>query len=405
MASVFQLSCPPIPQVRIALIGLGDRGMKTLRRYAYIHHAVIKYVVDLSETNARKANEALRLSGRPEAGVLVGDDAWQRACRLPDVDLIYICTEWRLHAAMSIYAMQCGKHVAVEVPAATTVDECHALVRTAEETQRHLFMTENCCYDLFTLQTLQLVRQGRLGRLCHLEGAYIHRLTEPSTALTPRSATRQAWMQYSFMEHGGNPYPTHAVGPIARLLGIHRGDRFVSICSLTAKGERVNGLSIGRISNSLLTTESGCTVLLQLDVTTPRPYSRMQTVCGTKGYVQKYPVPIVQLSTDHENAADHADGEPDIPAEAMVGEAAEAFMRSYCSDSSAVRLWFEGKAMGVPNEMNYTMDARLIECLRNGSPLDIDVYDAAEWSCLAELSQRSAAQGGVPVEVPVFYHP
>lgn len=386
--SVFQLSCPPIPVVRIALIGLGQRGMKTLERYAFIEGAEIRYIADLDTERLLIANQALRSSGRPEAQQLTGEEGWKEACRKADVDLVYICTEWTTHTQMAVEAMECGKHVAVEVPAATTLSECWQLVHTAEATQRHCFMTENCCYDLFALETLEMHRRGDFGTITHCEGAYIHDLTLPANRQGQLTDTRRYWLEHSCCQHGGNPYPTHGIGPIAQLLGFHRHDRMVSLVSLTAQGvSNEQGEAIGKVNTSLIRTAQGVTILLQLDVTTPRPYSRMQTVCGTQAFVQKYPVPTLQHSGT----------------EALTGEAALHEMAHYATSPAAQR-WHEGHAKGVPNEMNYAMDVRLIECLRQGLPLDIDVYDAAEWSCLAELSQRSTEQGGVPVEIPDFRH-
>lgn len=387
MPTAFQLTCAPIPLVRIALIGLGQRGMKTLQRYRYIPGAEIRYVADIDPKRLAAANKALAASGRPEACTLLGREAWKEACGKEDVDLVYICTEWRLHTPMAVEAMRRGKHVAVEVPAATTIEECRLLIRTAEETQRHCFMTENCCYDFFALQTASLVASGRLGEITHCEGAYIHNLTVPSRQTGGMTDTRQNWIEQSCMQHGGNPYPTHGIGPIAQLLGIHRYDRFTHLVSMTADGIKTSkGDLLGRVNTTLIKTAMGKTVLLQLDVTTPRPYNRLQTVCATKGFVQKYPTPTLQLAGE----------------EPLVGQAALDAMAAY-SDSAASKCWLEGRRLNVANEMNYAMDARLIECLQQGLPLDIDVYDAAEWSCIAELSRLSAVQGGIPVAFPNFF--
>lgn len=388
MEKVINLVAPPIPTVRIALIGIGSRGMNTLERYQYIKGAEIRYIADLDTARLALANEALVASGRPRATELVGADAWRTACEKQDVDLIYICTEWSSHTPIAVYAMQQGKHVAVEVPAATTVDECWQLVHTAEQTRRHCFMTENCCYDLFALATLEIARKGLLGTLTHAEGAYIHNLTLHSKQPTPNkplSDTRKNWMEHSCALHGGNPYPTHGIGPIGQLLGFHRNDRMKTIVSLTSKGEEKEEGAIGRVNSSLIQTEKGVTILLQLDVTTPRPYSRNQGVCGTNGFVQKYPVPTIQLGAD----------------EPLTGEETIHFLEPY-THTPLAEAWKEGHRLGVKNEMNYAMDVRLIHCLNHGLPLDIDVYDAAEWSCLAELSQLSAKNGGVPVEIPNF---
>ena len=150
---VLALSCPPIPLVRIGLVGLGRRGMKTLERYVNIKGAEIRMLADVDEKKLNAANEALMRSGRPIAQTCLGTEGWKDICACADIDLLYICTDWSTHCEMAIEALNQGKHVAVEVPAATTVEECHRLVETAERTQRHLFMTENCCYDQFSIST------------------------------------------------------------------------------------------------------------------------------------------------------------------------------------------------------------------------------------------------------------
>ena len=269
---------PPIPHVRIALIGLGQRGMKTLERYAYIQGASIVCIADIDSEKLSLANTLLQESGRPIARTYPGAEGWKEICQQPDIDLVYICTDWSTHCKMAVTAMEAGKHVAVEVPAAETVEECWQLVNTSERTQRHCFMTENCCYDNFALATLEMKRQGLLGEITHCEGAYIHRIENLSAS----------WMEQSCAQHGGNPYPTHGIGPIGQLLGLHRTDRMDYLVSLTSD-------SRNKVNSTLIRTVNGVSILLQLDVATPRPYSRLQTVCGTKGFIQKYPLPTIQL--------------------------------------------------------------------------------------------------------------
>lgn len=386
MPTVANLACTPIPLVRIALIGLGGRGMKTLERYAFIHGAEIRYLVDIDEQRVLLANQKLTQSGRPQTKVLIGEKAWAEACSMQDVDVVYICTEWRSHTTIATEAMRCGKHVIVEVPAATTLRECWQLVETAEKTRRHLFMAENCCYDFFALQTLEIKRRGLFGQIMHCEGAYIHNLNEYKFA-PQHGDTKHNWMIHSCAQHGGNPYPTHAIGPIAQLLDFHNQDRMMRLVSLSSSITIPNECNseLGHINNTLILTERGVSILLQLDVSTNRPYNRLQTVCGTKGFAQKYPLPTLQL-----------EGE-----KLLTGNEALSAMQKFAT-SPASQLWQRGHQLGVPNEMNYAMDARLIYCLQNGLPLDIDVYDAAEWSCLAELTQLSASQGNIPIDIPQF---
>lgn len=372
--TVQNLRCEPLPVVRMGFIGLGQRGLKTVQRYTDITGAEIRVLADLHPEAVERANQHLALSGRQLAHGYAGEDAWRKVCRHPEVDIVYICTDWQTHADIAIEALEHGKHVAVEVPLATTIDDCWRVVLAAERAQRHCFMTENCCYDWFHLASLELAQSDTLGRITHCEGAYIH-------------DWRKLFGDGNFYEQsvhcGGNPYPTHAIGPIAQLLGFHRGDRMMRLVSMTGNALGSNSL-LGHSNSTIITTEQGVTITLHFDGTTPRPYSRLQTVCGTKGFVQKYPLPTIQIDD-----------------QLLTGQEAETFLLRRLNTNSA-RAWKEGHTLGVDNEMNYAMDRRLIYCLQHGLPLDIDVYDAAEWSCLTELTRRSAEQGGTPIEIPDF---
>lgn len=374
---VLQLVCPALPTVRIGFIGLGNRGMATLRRYLVIEGVEIVALCDINPDNMAQAKDLLRQAKANTPMIYETNDGWEQLCKHPDIDLIYICTDWLTHTPMACYAMEQNKHVAIEVPAATTVNECWQLVNTAERTRKHCFMLENCCYDTFHQATLTMTHQGILGTLTHLEGAYIHDLRDKYEADGPKG-----WMGRLCGQHKGNPYPTHGIGPVCQLLGIHRTDRLDYLVSLTPSTDAPHDTCI---NNTLIRTEKGKTILLQYDVTTPRPYSRMQTVCGTRGFVQKYPRRCIML-----------DG-----CEPIKGDAVEPLITQYTHPEIA-QIQEEGKKRNVPNIMNYTMDRRLIHCLRQGLPLDIDVYDAAEWSCIAELSEQSALNGGIPVKIPDF---
>lgn len=374
---VLQLSCEPLPIVRIGFIGLGNRGMATLRRYLVIDGVEITALCDINPSHLADAASLLHVDGKHAPILLDAEDGWKQMCQRNDIDLIYICTDWLTHAPMACYAMEQGKHVAIEVPAATTVEECWRLVDTAERTRRHCFMLENCCYDTFHQATLTMVEKGMLGTLTHLEGAYIHDLRDKYDADGPKG-----WMARLCGEHKGNPYPTHGIGPVCQLLNIHRGDKLDYLVSLTPATDVPHDVCV---NNTLIRTVNGKTILLQYDVTTPRPYSRMQTVCGTRGFVQKYPRRCIMFDG----------GEP------VKGDAVEPIVAKY-TKSHIARIQDEGYRIGVPNIMNYTMDRRLIECLREGMPLDMDVYDAAEWSCIAELSEQSALGGGIPIKIPDF---
>lgn len=385
MSSLLALRTPALSHVRIGLIGLGQRGKRLLERYRFIEGATITSVADSDADAVADSLDLLARQGRKAEGVVTADE-WQSFCQREDIDVVYICTPWELHAEMAIVAMESGKHAVVEVPAALTVEDCWRLIETARRTQRHLYMAENCCYDGFALGTLAAVQRGDFGLITHCEGAYLHDLREQFGIIHhPAGALRQ-WMGISFARHGANPYPTHGIGPIAWLLAFHRGNRMTQLSSVSSRCADEE-TAAGRVNTTLIQTANGATALLQLDLTTPRPYSRLQTVCGTEGFAQKYPLPTFSSRAT----------EGVLTAEDAIAAAFSAAERQ-----PAFEIWKRAHDEGIDNEMNFTMDSRLIYCLRHGLPLDIDAYDTVEWSCLTALTRESALRGGTLVEVPDF---
>lgn len=400
---VLQLTHAPIPVVRLGFIGLGNRGILTLQRYLQIEGIEIKALCELREGNLTKAQNILHESGYPQPEGYTGAEGWKKMCERTDIDLIFICTDWLTHTPMATYAMKQNKHVAIEVPAAMTVAECWQLVDMAEQTRRHCFMLENCCYDSFALTTLNMAQQSAFGEVTHVEGAYIHDLRAIYFADESEGGFHNHWGRKHSIGHTGNSYPTHGLGPVCQVLNIHRGDRMSFLVSLsshpmgmteyarnkfgTDSPEAQQSYLLGDMNTTLIQTVKGKSIMLQYNVATPRPYSRLHTVCGTKGFAQKYPVPAIAL-------------EPNA-ATPLEGEALKAIMARYQHPFSAT-IGAEAIRRGLPNEMNYVMDYRLIYCLHNGLPLDMDVYDAAEWSCITELSEKSVLSGSQPVEIPDF---
>lgn len=400
---VLQLAHSPIPVVRIGFIGLGNRGILTLQRYMQIEGVEIKALCEIREGNLTKAQQILKESGFPKAMGYTGNEGWKQMCEHPDIDLVIICTDWLTHTPMATYAMEHGKHVALEVPAAMTVEECWKLVDTAEKTRQHCMMLENCCYDPFALTTLNMAQQGVFGEITHVEGAYIHDLRSIYFADESNGGFHNHWGKKYSIGHTGNPYPTHGLGPICQILNIHRKDRMSFLVSLsshqagmTAYARKTFGADsaeakqpylLGDMNTTIIQTVKGKSIMIQYNVATPRPYSRLHTICGTEGFAQKYPVTTIALEPDA--------GTP------LEGKALEELMEKYKHPFTA-QYGEEARRRNLPNEMNYVMDCRLIHCLRNGLPLDMDVYDAAEWSCITELSEKSVLNGSTPVEIPDF---
>ncbi|MEA4936287.1 MAG: Gfo/Idh/MocA family oxidoreductase [Paludibacter sp.] len=402
--NVLQLRCDPIPVVRIAFIGLGHRGQGAVKRYMYLDGVEIVALCDINKEYVAGAQKLLEKNNKKAALEFSnGPDDWKKVCELKNVDLIYNCTSWDLHTPIAVYAMEQGKHVALEVPAALTIDECWQLVNTAEKTRRHCMMLENCCYDFFEMATLNMAQQGLLGEIVHAEGAYIHDLRSLNFADPDKGGYQGMWRLKYNEKHTGNLYPTHGLGPVCQALNIHRGDKMNYLVSMstnqfgmTEYAKDKFGINSeyaqrkyarGDMNTTLIRTEKGKTIMIQHDVTSPRPYDRIHKLSGTKGFVQKYPVMGIAFEPDahkflSEEAMDSVLLKYQHPIVKEVGEKA--------------------KKVGGHGGMDFIMDYRLIYCLHNGLPLDQDVYDAAEWSSLVELTELSVKNGSKPVEIPDF---
>lgn len=354
----------PMGQVRVGLIGLGNRGQAAYERYANIPGAVIAAVCDCDSDRVLPDMHLVRVYG--------GVDGWRELCSDPTIDLVYICTDWLSHADIACYAMECGKHVAVEVPAATSVEECRRLVHTAETYRRHCMMLENCIYDLFEASTFNMVRAGLFGEIYHAEGGYIHNLQYLAE-----------WREQFNKDRVGDNYPTHGFGPLCRLLDIHRADYLLDITSF-----RTPTPDGGHII-SVIRTKKGKSIILQHNISAARPYTRLYQFTGTKGFASKYPSPAMAFLPDADTWL----------TENEVASLIETYRPEYYE---AVRALMP-EAADQRRYMDYAMDYRLIHCLQNGLPLDMDVYDAAEWSCISELSHISIENGSIPVSFPNFF--
>jgi len=398
---VLELRCDPLDTVRVAFIGLGMRGSGAVHRYTFLEGVQIVALCDVVPENVEQANKILVESGFAEADTYTGPEDWKRVCEREDVDLVYVCTHWDLHTPIGVYAMEQGKHVALEVPAALTIDECWQLVITAEKTRRHCIQLENCNYDFFEMATLNMAQQGVFGEIVHAEGAYIHDLRFLN--FNDTTGYWNMWRLKHNQQENGNLYPTHGLGPIAHILNIHRGDRMdymVSVSSaqfgMTAYAKDKFGEDSeyakstylnGDMNTSVIRTVKGKTIMLQHDVTSPRPYSRLHTISGTKGFAQKYPRPGIALEPEAHRFL------PDKALDSLLALYEHPIVKEVGQ---------KAKEVGGHGGMDFIMDYRLVYCLRNGLPLDMDVYDAAEWSAIIELSRTSVANGGRPVRIPDF---
>ena len=394
----------PIDTLRVGFIGLGMRGPGAVRRWSQIEGTKIVALCDINQRGIDKSQNYLTAAGRERAVEYLGESAWRELCEHTDIDLVYIMTDWKNHAPMALYAMECGKHVAIEVPAAMTMDEIWALIDTSERTRKHCIQLENCVYDRFEITCLNMAQQGLFGEILHTEGAYVHCLDEFW------SEYYNNWRLDYNLHNRGDVYPTHGIGPICQALNIHRGDRLKTLVAMDTKsvlgaeywkkvkGEQCTAFANGDQTTTLIRTENGKVIQLHHNVMTPRPYSRDYTLVGTTGYAAKYPVQSILLGN---NTVGEVDIETLNSHRCVSDEVRKELMERYKHPVTAHTEVMAAK-VGGHGGMDYTMDYRLVYCLRNGLPLDMDVYDLAEWCCPIELSAVSIEHNSAPVAIPDF---
>ena len=391
-------AAPPLERVRIGFVGVGLQGGGHVRNFLRIDGVDVVAICDIDEPRAEEVASWVAEAGQaPPELYARGETDFERMCERDDIDLVFNSTPWRWHVPVCVAAMETGKHTAVEVPAAIALEGCWRLVETAERTARHCVMMENCNYGRSEMMVLNMVRQGLLGEILHGEAAYIHDLR----SIKFSDANEGLWRLQHSVERNANLYPTHGLGPVAQCMDINRGDCFDYLVSLSspARGlakyaaERFGAddprattrYALGDMNSSLIRTRRGRSILLQHDTTTPRPYSRLNLVQGTRGVFAGFPDRIF-IEGESEEHGDWSDVEP----------YRERFEHP---------LWAEraGDAEGAGHGgMDYLEDYRLVRCLLEGTPTDMDVYDAAALSAPVELSELSVARGSAPVEFPDF---
>ena len=403
--SVLGLRLAPMEVVRVGFVGLGMRGPDAVERFTHLEGVEINALCDLIPKRASAAQEILKKCNLPHAEEYSGENGWQDLCKRDDIDLVYIATPWQLHVKIAVYAMEHGKNVAVEVPAATSLEDCWKLVNTAERTQKHCMILENCTYDFFEMTALNMAQQGLFGEVLHAEGAYIHNL-EPFW-----DAYQGNWRLEFNQAHRGDVYATHGFGPVCQVMNIHRGDKLEYLVAMDTKS--VNGRKLvkekmnmdecanGDHTITLLRTNKGKMIEIQHNVMTPRPYNRMYQLTGTEGFANKYPIEGFALMPENLES----EGKPEyqnLNAHQFVSEEARKALIEEYAHPIHKEVGEIAKKVGGHGGMDFVMDYRLVYCLHHGLPLDIDVYDAAEWSCVGELGAVSMRNGSMPVQVPDF---
>jgi len=386
-------------KVRVGIIGLGERGTGHVRDLLAIPGVEITAICDIAPNAVEKSRQRIVASGQKEPAIYGKDENdWKNLCKRGDLDLVYIVTPWQLHVPNAVAAMEGGAHAAVEVPAAIDLNGCWQLVEVSEKTRRHCMMMENCNYGRTEMMVLNMVQKGLFGTITHGEASYIHNLRTPyymsKTNVGP-------WRRPMHTRFDGNLYPTHGLGPVCWYMDIHKGDRMVSLVSfsspeaslsefmranLEAGDPRRNEKYIcGDINTSIIKTAKGRTIMLQHDVVTPRPYSRHNMIQGSKGCFSDFPARI------------YVDG-------VTKGHQWDTDMKPW-NEQYGHPLWAELEEQAKQSGhggMDFIMNFRLIQCMKQGLVPDFNAYDAAAWSAPFPLSINSVKNDGQPQQFPDF---
>jgi predicted dehydrogenase len=392
-----RFAAAPIPEVRIGYVGIGGQGSSHVQNLLKIPGCRITAVCDIRPERTEWATKAITQAGqRPPAAYTRGPRDFERLCATEDLDLVYNATPWEWHVPIMLAAMKNGKHTATEVPAAMTLEDGWALVEAAEKFEKHCVLMENCNYDRMEMMVYHMAEQGVFGEVLHAEGGYLHDLRSVKFAGAGEGLWRRAWAT----KLNGNLYPTHGLGPVANCLHINRGDRFDYLVSMSGPSrglqnwaaehfpasapQRQEKYVLGDINTSLIKTGNGRTVVVQHGTNLPRPYSRIHKVQGTKGLFEGYP----------NRAYIEGRGKADewIDADALLAEFEHPLWKEIAAQA-------KGAGHGG---MDFIEDYRLIKCLREGRPTDMNVYDAAALSAVVPLSCQSVARKGQPVSFPDF---
>ena len=392
-------AAPKLEKVRVGFIGLGMIGPTHVIGFSHIEGVEINGICDIRPEKVHAMEKQLSGTIHKPTSYTGDENAWKKMCDRKDIDLVVIATPWAMHTPMAVYAMKSGKHVAIEVPAAKTIDECRQLVSTSESAKKHCMMMENCCYDFFELMTLNMARQGFFGEVLHGEGAYLHNLLELNFS---KKGYYNMW-RLKENYRNGNLYPTHGLGPVCQVMNINRGDKMINLVSTssddflmagTAKKLAANDSFYkefagkkfrGNMNTTTIRTIKGKTISLFHDVTTPRPYSRIHLLNGTKATALKYPEPARISNGDD-----------------WISEAEFKKLEEQYTPDIVKKVGEMAKKIGGHGGMDFMMQWRLIDCLRNGLPLDQDVYDAALWSSISPLSEWSVAHNSNSINIPDF---
>lgn len=393
-------------KLKIALIGLGSRGSCLLRDY-YVKQKDIEilYTCDVYEDRARGSADFVAKRMNTDTCKPITD--YRIALEDKEVEAVLIYTSWESHIKIAIESMEAGKITGMEVGGATSVEECIELVKTYEKTKTPFMFMENCCYGRDELLALKIAREGLFGDIVHASGAYSHDLRHEVS----HGKENRHYRLNHYLHRNGENYPTHELGPIAKILDINRGNRMLSLVSMASKSagleryvsdnaNNINPDLIGKefaqgdIIDTIIKCAGGQTIRLKLDTTLPGFYNRDLTVRGTKGmYMQMINSVVI----------DGIDNKEEIyeTIESVKTCLNNAERYSELLPAQWKNITPEDRASGHGG-MDGIMLRQFIDRAKSGEPFALDVYDAASWMAVTALSEQSIAMGGAPVAIPDF---
>lgn len=385
-------------KIKFGVIGLGHRG-KGLLKVILMNMPTVEVtaVCDLYED---RVQEGIDIVKKATGNAAYGTTDAHELINRPDVEAVFIYSAWESHIPLAIECMKASKPVGVEVGGAYSVEQCWELVHTYEKTGTPIMLLENCCYDRRELMVLNMVRQGLFGEIVHCEGGYCHDLRDEIS----EGEQNRHYRLRNYLARNCENYPTHELGPIAKVLNINRGNRFVKLASFASKSAGLNEyinanmpeneklknahFAQGDVVTTVITCAGGQTIRLTLDTTLPRYYSRQFTVRGTKGMYEEV-TDSVYLDGDGKHFKWKEEwGNGKTYAEKYDHE----IWKKYLSDG----------VQGGHGGIDWLVMNDFVDSLIENRPCPIDVYDMASWMCVSALSENSIALGGAPVDFPDF---